>query len=439
MIASACATAALCPGTLKADPQQSLEAPPTGIASGLPPKAEALKPPVLQSASAILIDAVSGQVLYELNADVQRPMASTTKIMTALLFCESVPDDAIVVASDKACKVRDSSLHLKVGEKLKAHDLLRAILMRSANDGCVAGGECAAGSEAAFVERMNTKAIQIGALHTHFMNPHGLHDPKHYSTARDLATIGRAAMKVPRIEEVVRTQKIRIDRSIDKKDVTMRNHSHFLGRYPGADGIKTGWTIPAGHCYVGSATVGGWRLITVVLKSKDYVKDTAALMSYGFQNFETHVIARSGEAVGVSPVSGGQAATVPAIVSDTVQFVTRKGVSPQIEKRIHLDGVPAPVEAGKTVGSMEVLADGKPVAAGVLVAGAASPAISALQSLQSDNPWKRFAFTTTIFAVGLVSLRYGTRYGSRIAAIAKGARRRRRRVAPKLRGDDRRG
>ncbi|HLJ55088.1 MAG TPA: D-alanyl-D-alanine carboxypeptidase family protein, partial [Chthonomonadaceae bacterium] len=222
-----------------------------------------LRPPVLQSASAILIDASSGQVLYEMNADVERPMASTTKIMTALLFCEAVPDDAIVTASERACKVRDSSLHLKLGEKVKAHDLLRAILMRSANDGCVAAAECAAGSESAFVDRMNARAAQLGALHTHFMNPHGLHDPNHYTTARDLATIGRAAMQVPRIEEVVRTEKTRIDRSINKQDITMRNHSHFLGHYPGADGIKTGWTIPAGHCYVGSATINGWRLISV--------------------------------------------------------------------------------------------------------------------------------------------------------------------------------
>jgi D-alanyl-D-alanine carboxypeptidase (penicillin-binding protein 5/6) len=401
----------------------------------LPP----LKPPQLQCASAILMDAASGQVLYQLNADVQRPMASTTKIMTALLFCESVPEDSVVTASEKACSVAESSLHLKKGEQLKARDLLRAILMRSANDGCVAAAERAAGSVSAFVDRMNAKAAELGATRTHFMNPHGLHDPKHYTTARDLATIARAAMQVPRIEEVVKCEKCRITRSIDKKDLTMRNHSHFLGHYPGADGVKTGWTIPAGHCYVGSATIGGWRLIAVVLKSKSYVKDTAALMSYGFRQFAPQTIARTGDAVGSCPVTGGDAPTVAATVDRTVQFITRKTETPQIEKVVHYDPVHAPVSAGAKVGSIEVIADGKHITTAPLVAAATVSAPSTVKAIQKSAPWKGLAMTTTIFAVGLVSLRYGTRYGSRIAAIAKSARRRRRRLAQKLRSDDHRG
>jgi D-alanyl-D-alanine carboxypeptidase (penicillin-binding protein 5/6) len=402
----------------------------------MPKRFPPLRKPDIQCASAILVDATSGQILYEENADVERPMASTTKIMTALLFCESVPDDAVITASDRACRVRDSSLHLKHGEQLKAHDLLRAILMRSANDGCVAAAEYAAGSEAAFVERMNAKAVQLGALHTHFMNPHGLHNPQHYTTARDLAIIGRAAMEVPRIEEVVRCEKTRIVRSMDKRDVTMRNHSHFLGHFPGADGVKTGWTIPAGHCYVGSATIGGWRLISVVLKSKQYVKDTAALMRFGFQQFEPHTIARGGETVGLCPVSGGAALTVPAAVQQTVQFVTRKGADPKVEKRVDLHPAAAPIEAGKTVGTLSFSVDGKPSTSVPLLAAAAVPSVTALQAIQRESPWKRFAMTTTIFAVGLVSLRYGTRYGSRLAALAKSARRRRRRFAQKLRNND---
>ncbi len=455
---------ALCPHRLAADPPQAEAArqtPVPGADAGIgnaanPPQDEPtkaspdedashapallpLKAPTLTCASAILVDAASGQILYQLNADVERPMASTTKIMTALLFCESVSDDAVITASDNACRVRDSSLHLKHGEQIKAHDLLRAILLRSANDGCVAAAEYAAGSEAAFVDRMNARAAQLGALRTHFMNPHGLHDPKHYSTARDLATIGRAAMEVPRIEDVVRTEKVRIDRSIDKKDVTMRNHSHFLGHFPGADGIKTGWTIPAGHCYVGSATVGGWRLISVVLKSKQYVQDTATLMKYGFQHFAPQRIARAGDMIGSCPVAGGASADVPATVAHTVQFVTRSEIRPQVERRLSFNHLTAPVEAGANIGTLEVVADGKPAAGAVLIATAAVPTVAGVRSVPSDNPWKRFAMTTTIFAVGLVSLRYGTRYRSRIAAIAKGSRRRRRRLAQKLRGDDRGG
>jgi serine-type D-Ala-D-Ala carboxypeptidase (penicillin-binding protein 5/6) len=398
-------------------------------------KLPALKPPSVNCASAILVDAISGKVLYEMNADAERPMASTTKIMTALLFCESVPDEAVITASDKACRVRDSSLHLKHGEQLKAHDLLRAILMRSANDGCVAAAEYAAGSEAAFVERMNERAVQLGALHTHFMNPHGLHNPRHYTTARDLAVIARAAMQVPRIEEVVRCEKVRIKRSMDKDDVTMRNHSHFLGHFPGADGVKTGWTIPAGHCYVGSATIGGWRLISVVLKSKNYVQDTAALMKYGFHNFEPNTVARAGDVVGSCPLSGGTLLTVPATVRQTVQIVTRKGANPQITKRMSFAQVTAPVDAGKQIGTLDVSMAGGPSTEVPLIAAAAVPA-SPLQISRSGGPWKGFGMTATIFCVGLVSLGYGTRYRTRIAAIAKGAGKRRRSLAQKLRDPD---
>ena len=131
--------------------------------------------------------------------------------------------------------------------------------------------------------------------------------------------------------------------------------------------------------------------------------------------------------------------SVPATVSQTVQFVTRKGEEPYIEKRFIFAPAVAPVNAGKPLGTMEVFVDGRLAASAPLVSGATIPAVPALVSFRADNPWKRFALTTTIFAVGLVSLRYGTRYGSRIAAIAKSARRRRRRLAQKLRGDDRRG
>ncbi|HLK56427.1 MAG TPA: serine hydrolase, partial [Chthonomonadaceae bacterium] len=186
-----------------------------GRAPELPPHLRPLTPPVIKAPCAILIDAVSGQVLFEQNADVQRPMASTTKIMTALLFCENVPDTAVITASKYAASIRDSSLHIKEGEKISAHDLLRAILMRSANDGCVAAAEYTSGTEAAFVAKMNERARQLGATHTHFTNPHGLHNPLHYTTARDLALIARAAMEESRICEVVRMQKCRITRSMD--------------------------------------------------------------------------------------------------------------------------------------------------------------------------------------------------------------------------------
>jgi D-alanyl-D-alanine carboxypeptidase (penicillin-binding protein 5/6) len=391
-----------------------------------------LLPPVIHAASSILIDAVSGQVLYEKNADVEHPMASTTKIMTALLFCENVPDDAIITASKYACSTGGSSLHLKPGEKISGSDLLHAILMRSANDGCVAAAEHIAGSEAAFVEKMNAKARELGALHTHFANPHGLNAPDHYTTARDLAAIARAAIAEPRFSSIVRTQFYRINRSKDKNDVTLRNHSHFLGKFDGADGIKTGWTVPAGHCYVGSATQHGWRLLSVVLHSPDYVHETIRLMKFGFSHFAPHVVARAGETVGMCPVKGGVQPEIPVTVRAQVQVVTRKDDSLPLTQRLEVTPEIAPVASGEAVGTLAVYHGAAPAGQVPVVALIADPLPPVLVHLPAGSPWKSAAAATTIFAMGLVSLRYGTR----VAAFTKSARRRGRRLAKSLRGND---
>ncbi len=419
--------------------------------------------PDVSAASAILVDAVSGQVLYAQSADTPRPMASTTKIMTALLFCERVPDDALITASKYASETRESSLHLKPNEKLTAHDLLRAILMRSANDGCVAAAEHVAGSEAAFVALMNARAAQLGATHTHFMNPHGLHNKAHYTTARDLATIARTAIREPRINEVVKMEHTYIARSMDKFDVGMRNHSHFLGHFPGADGIKTGYTVPAGHCYVGSATQNDWRLITVVLKSKDYVKDTAALMQWGFQNFEPRPLVKAGASIGTCDIRNGSAGSVSVVAQRPVQVVLKKGAGASITQRVTLSPLKAPVDAGASVGVIEESMNGKVVSVSPLIAASAvpknPPPAPILGTRGSSRPLVVVAAIALILALYKVSFSYGNKKdgskqagntqdrskaaasqkdsthkagsqqaGNGSAAPAKGARRRRRRV-----------
>jgi D-alanyl-D-alanine carboxypeptidase (penicillin-binding protein 5/6) len=407
-------------------------------ALALPPAStshlHALPPPPIHAACAILIDAVSGQVLYQRNADTPRPMASTTKIMTALLFCEHVRDDAaMIAASPNACAVKESSLHLKPGEKLSAHDLLRAILMRSANDACVDAAEYVAGSETAFVQMMNDRAAALGCTHTHFMNPHGLHDPDHYTTARDLALIARAAIQDPRICDVVRTRHIRIKRSIDKQDVSLSNHSHFLGHYLGADGIKTGWTVPAGHCYVGSATQHGWRLISVVLKSPDYVAETAALMHYGFTYYQPHLLARAGDAAGECPLAGGDRPTVPAVVQSRVQVVLRKGDATPVDPQIQYFSPSAPLAQGATIGLYKAAIDNQVIYSVPLIAGAgANRAQATVAHTRAAGRPNALITVASIFGICLVSLRYGSRF----SAFTKSARRRGRRLAKSLRGDD---
>ncbi len=395
-----------------------------------------MQPPDINAVSAILVDAVSGQVLYAKNADARRPMASTTKIMTALLFCESVKPGEIITASPKACQVKESSLHLKPGEKLTSNDMLCALLMRSANDGCVAAAEYVAGSEAAFVDKMNQKAIQLGATNTHFMNPHGLQNPQHYTSARDLALIARAAMQEERIRDVVRMEKCKIVRSMNTRDVTMRNHSHFLGHYEGADGIKTGWTIPAGHCYVGSATRNGWQLISVVLKSPNYVHETAEMMNFGFTNFEPHEVARAGEVAGQCLVQNGALPTVTVAIPRAMQFVSRRGEPATFSRHITLPPTVAPVVEGSSIGSMEVLdVGGRQVASTPLIATSGVRLARPIAEAQGRFAGRFTAFIGILAAV-LVSLRYGTRQKTRFTTFTKGPRRRRRRLAPSLRDDD---
>ena len=396
------------------------------------------KPPAISAASAILVDAVSGQVIYEKNADQERPMASTTKIMTALLLCEYAAQNETVTASDYAVSIKESSIHLKKAEKLSVRDLLRAILMRSANDGCVAAAEHVAGTEGAFVEKMNLRAVELGALNTHFTNPHGLDNPEHYTTARDLSTIARAVVRNPLICEVVKCQKCKITRPSGSKDLTISNHSHFLGHYPGADGIKTGYTRPAGHCYVGSVTWGGWKLISVVLKSDHYVQDTAALMKYGFQNFAVHKISKAEEPMGDCPVSGGLETKTPVVTQFPVQFVTRKGMIPNAVKQLNLASVNAPIATGAVVGTMTVSVDGVPIVSSPLVSTAsidASPNL--VKAVQGGNPVKTILMTTTFLGIGLVSLRYGKRYRSRIASFTKNTRSSWRRFASRMRNSHR--
>ncbi len=402
----------------------------------LPRPGDSPNTPAIKAVSAILIDAVSGQVLYEKNADQPRPMASTTKIMTALLLCEHVPDEnTLIKASKLASMTRESSLHLKMGEKISAHDLLRAILMRSANDACVAAAEHVGGSVSGFADLMNARAQQLGCTHTHFVNPHGLQNKLHYTSARDLALIARQAIQQPRISEVTQLRKCRIARSMDKFDVTMRNHSHkFLEKYPGADGIKTGWTVPAGHCFVGSATRGGWRLIAVVLKSPDFVQETSALMNYGFSHFERRGLTTAGYKVGACPVQNGVMPSVPTATKQAMQvIVPRTPLTPPtaIQTRMVTRPQMAPVRAGAEVGMIEEQLNGVTVCTTPLIATASVPAAAAPALLiKSKRSSKSLLLLTSIFVAVVVSLKYGKGF----TTTTKNARRRWRRLKKSMRG-----
>lgn len=385
------------------------------------------KPPDIKASAAILMDAVSGQVLYARNADTPRPPASTTKIMTAILLLENTQPDDVITASKRAAETGESSLNLKPGEKITARDMLYALMLRSANDGCVAVAEHVAGSVEKFAVMMNEKAKEIGALHTTFRNPHGLNVPPNRTTARDLALMARYASRYPAFNAATRSKFYTITRTHNKGDILLKNHAKFLWKFPGADGIKTGYTRPAGRCFVGGATWKNWRLITVVLNSPDLVGETARLMKYGFHHFEARQAARQGEVCADVPVRGGSLKTVPATAQETIQYVVPKGQPGSVALQPKFEPLDAPVLEGTVIGMLEAYKDGQLIGSTPLLASCDVPQVAVAAVGGGGAP----SGLLLLAALGLLVMRYGT-------ALTKTTRRRRDRFAARMRSPDRR-
>ena len=372
-------------------------------------------PPKIAAASAILVDAVTGDVLYEKACRKRRPPASTTKMMTAILALENGKLDQSVCASPYASRTPFGSLNLKPGEQLSLNDVMYAMLLRSANDGAVCIAENVAGSEKKFVELMNKKAKEIGTKQTHFANPHGLQNKYHYSTAYDLALIARYAVGIPEFNEMVRTKKIRIERSINTLDVTLKNTANFLWKFDGADGIKTGYTRQAGHCFVGSATRDGWRLIAVVLKSKSAGEDTAALMNYGFKYFQGVVFVRKNDVVVPKvPVAGGVVEHVDLVAAGNLAKTLPRSAQAVPKIETELDHVSAPIKKGEKLGTLTGYLNGEKIGTVDLVAA------ESIDRTVAATIWLLVRSVLTVSGIVLVGfVTYGT-------AVAKTARRRRR-------------
>jgi len=343
-----------------------------GQAASQPARA---REPEVKAAGAILVDAQSGQVLFERNADVRRAPASTTKIMTAVLLIEELPLDEMVEADKEVAETDGSSLYMTPGERISARDLLYALLLRSANDACVAVAKAITGSEASFAELMNEKAKAIGTTSTHFTNPNGLPDARHYSTARDLSKIACHAARLPVFNQVVATKFRLISRATGNEPRMLRNHSKFLWYYAGADGIKTGYTVAAGRCFVGSATRNGWRLISVVLNSPDMYGETARLLDYGFSAFEPLVLIEHGRPMGTVSVRGGLESVVGATSGSAVRTIVSRGTPAVVSFRRKTRRISAPVRRGATIGEATAYVNGASVATVQLVANRDVPVL----------------------------------------------------------------
>ena len=307
--------------------------------------------PVVAAKSAIVIDATTGKVLWSKDADTQRYPASTTKIMTSLILLENKDPDDLITAPFDVTKVGGSSLHLRPGESLTAHDALYAMMLRSANDVCHSIAVQLAGSEISFANLMNERAIEIGCTNTSFHNPNGLPNSQHKTTARDLALIAREAMRNETFREVVKTQKYWLNRSINQQDRLVINRNKWLLKDTTADGIKTGFTNDAGHTYVGSAVRNGFRVITVVLNTKTWEADHKALLDWSFANYAIGLRKNEGEPIGTLPVVNGSDATVSVAAKGDTQILQRNGALQPLQITWAAGDEPsAPIRAGQDLG-----------------------------------------------------------------------------------------
>ena len=324
-------------------------------------------PDTVGAASAVVMDQKTRRVLWSKAMDARRYPASTTKIMSALLVAEKTKPSEVVSAPEGIEEVGESSLHLHSGEQLTSQDMLYAMMLRSANDACATMAVHIAGSVPAFADMMNAKAKELGCTGTHFTNPHGLHDPQHYTTAHDLALIACAALDVPRVAETVKTQRHKVTRSSDSKDLTMVNRNRLLKDDPNCVGVKTGWTIPAGKCFVGAFEIGGRKIVTVVMGSQDWMNDTSALEDWADHNIVDKIVAGAGQALGTATVKGGTAAEVK-LQADKGAVIPWVAGQPFDAKPVaHAESVSAPVKAGQPMGTILMkLPDGTTVPVAVV-------------------------------------------------------------------------
>ncbi|WP_250458731.1 D-alanyl-D-alanine carboxypeptidase family protein [Microbulbifer litoralis] len=323
-------------------------------------------PPQLAATAYLLLDAHTGQVLVEHNADEQIPPASLTKMMTAYIVSEeiengSIKEDDPVRISEKAWKKGGSKMFVKVGDKVPVIDLLRGVIVQSGNDASIALAEYVSGSESVFAEVMNQQAELLGMENTHFVNATGWPADGHLTTARDLGTLARAV-----IADHPDHYDIYSEKYFSYAGINQPNRNRLLWRDPAVDGIKTGHTEEAGYCLVASAVKRGMRLISVVVGTKsdeNRAAESQKLLAYGFRYYQTHKVYSSSDVLQTERVWGGKAPEVGIAVAEDVYVTIPRGGEDSIKADLIIDGeLEAPLEKGQPVGKVVVTLDGETVA-----------------------------------------------------------------------------
>lgn len=324
----------------------------------------------LSCKSALLMDAATGTILYEQNSNEELPPASVTKIMTMLLIYEAEKEGKFewtdpVQVSAHATSMGGSQVYLEEGETQTAADLTKCIAIASANDAAVAMAEFVAGSEEAFVQKMNERAKALGMVHTHFVNACGLDVDGHLTTAHDIALMSRELIQnFPEIKEYTTTWQDSIIHHTRRGDAEfgLTNTNKLIRWYDGATGLKTGSTGKALYCLSGTAEKDGLSLIAVVMAAPDYkarFREVMQLLDYGFANYTLETGREKGYVMGAVPVSKGEKAEVDAVVAEEISVLVQKGQESTWDTKTELlPALEAPLEKGTKIGELIYQKDG---------------------------------------------------------------------------------
>lgn len=317
--------------------------------------------------SAIMIEASTGEILFQKNKDEKLAPASMTKMMSMLLIMEEIEKgtlkwDEMITASEKASSMGGSQIFLKAGEKMSVTDMLKGIAIASGNDATVAMAERISGSEEEFVKKMNDKARKLGLSNTNFANATGLTADNHYSTANDMSLIARELVKHEKILEFTGTYEDYL-RKDTKSPFWLVNTNRLVRFYSGVDGLKTGFTNEAGYCLTSTAKRDNMRLITVVMNEPDISKrssDTSRMLDYGFNTYMVKNIIDDKSVIDKAKVELGKIKEIDIIAKDKITVLSKKSEEERnITYKANIDKLVAPIKKGDKVGTIDIIEDNK--------------------------------------------------------------------------------
>lgn len=313
--------------------------------------------------SAILVDNLSGKVLYEKNADEKLAPASMTKLASMLIVMEAIDNGNLkledkVTISEEAANMGGSQVFLQAGEVYTVHDLLKSVAIASGNDAVVALAEKVGGSVSGFVDMINKRLKELGATNTNFVNPHGLDAEGHYSTARDMSIIARELLRHEKILEYTSIYEEYLEKN-DGSRIWLVNTNRLVRFYDGVDGLKTGFTKTAGYCLTATAKKNNFRLISVVMgedTTENRSSDTVKMLNYGFNTFKINIIKKKGGSLGkVRVEKGKQDFANIVLLNDATEILKNTDPVSEYKFNLKVDKIKAPLKIGDIVGSAEII------------------------------------------------------------------------------------